>query len=101
MKKKRKKLRQAMNQKFPTLDLQFVKDSLAELDLSLDGKQSDDAYQTALVVVSALACGPDPQCLAKFTQLPVEFVQAIRRCMIAAELWTVVDSQLRSLVRWS
>jgi hypothetical protein len=74
-----------------TMDLQFVKDSLAELGLSLEGKQPDDAYRTALVVVSALACGPDTQCLARFTQLPVEFVQAIRRRMIAAELWTEVE----------
>ena len=74
-----------------TMDLQFVKDSLAELDLSPGGKQPDDAYRTALVVVSALACGPDTQRLAKFTQLPVEFVEAIRRRMIAAELWTELD----------
>lgn len=74
-----------------TMDLQSVKDSLAELGLSLDGKQPDETYQTALVVVSALACGPDTERLAKFTLLPVEFVQAIRRRMIAAELWTEVD----------
>jgi len=77
--------------KMKTIDLQFVKDSLAELDPNLDGEQPDDVYRTALVVLSALACGPDAQCLAKFTQLPVEFVDAIRRRMIAAELWTEVD----------
>lgn len=40
------------------------------------------------MVVSALALGPDTQCLAKFTQLSVDFVEAIRRRMVAAELWT-------------
>ena len=73
------------------IDLQFVKDSLAELDPSLDGKQPDDAYRTALVLVSALTWGPDTQHLANFTELPVEFVSAIRRRMIAAELWTEVE----------
>ena len=73
------------------LDLQFVKDSLAELDLGLDSQQPDDAYRTDLVVVSALARGPDTQCVAKFTELSVEFVEAIRRRMVEAELWTEVD----------
>lgn len=40
-----------------TMDLQFVKDSLAELGLNPGGESPDGAYRTALVVVSALACG--------------------------------------------
>lgn len=40
--------------KMKTIDLQFVKDSLAELDPNLDGEQPDDVYRTALVVLSAL-----------------------------------------------
>jgi len=62
--------------KMKTMDLQFVKDCVAELGLSPDGKEPDGTYWTALVVVSAMACGPDSHCLARFTQLPVEFVQA-------------------------
>lgn len=74
-----------------TKDLQFVEDSLAEIGLGQGGKEPDDTYRTALVIVSALVCGTDGERLAKFTKLPVEFVQAIRRRMIAAELWTDVD----------
>lgn len=72
-------------------DLQFVKDSLAELGFALGGKQPDDTYRTALVIVSALTCGTDAERSARFNKLPVEFVQAIRRRMIAAELWTDMD----------
>jgi len=69
------------------IDLQFVKDTLSELDPSLEGGTPDDFYLTALVLVSALVCGPDTE----FTQLPREFVQAIHQRMIPAELWTEID----------
>jgi len=59
------------------IDLQFVKDTLSELDPRLEGGTPDDFYLTALVLVSALVCGPDTARLAEFTQLPREFVQAI------------------------
>jgi hypothetical protein len=62
----------------------------AELDPTLDGQQPDDAYRTVLVLVSALACGPDTQRRAEVTELPVEFVGAILRRMIAPELWTEI-----------
>ena len=34
------------------IDLQFVKDTLLELDPTWEGSEPDESYQTALVVVS-------------------------------------------------
>ena len=72
-------------------DLQFVKDTLLELDPSLDCSEENEFYLTALVAVSALVCGPDTKPLAKFTGLPRDFVDTIRQRMIRAELWTEID----------
>lgn len=74
-----------------SIDLQFVKDTLLDLDPSLDGSETDEVYNTALVVLSALSCGPDVTRLAAFTGLPEAFVAAIRPRMIRAELWTDVS----------
>ena len=73
------------------IDLQFVKDTLSELDLSLDANRPDEFHSTALVLFSALVCGPNTARLAEFTQLPREFVESIRQRMIPAELWTEID----------
>ena len=73
------------------IDLQFVKDTLSELDVSLDGSEQNESYRTGLVAVSALVCGPHTERLAKFTELPPDFVETIRQRMIRAELWTDID----------
>jgi hypothetical protein len=70
------------------INLQFVKDTLSELDLGAEGGTPDDFYLTALVVFSALVCGPETARLVEFTQIPRDFVEAIRQRMIPA------DSQL-------
>lgn len=70
--------------------LKFVKDTLLEMDPSLRDTEPDDSYDTALVLLSALAKGTDSSRLAAFTGLPLEFVAAIRQRMIRAELWTEV-----------
>ena len=72
-------------------DLQFVKDTLLELDPGMDGSEQNKYYLTALVAVSALLCGPDTKRLAKFTELPWDFVETIRQRMVQAELWTERD----------
>ena len=74
------------------IDLQFVKDTLLELDPTWEGSEPDESYQTALVLVSALVCGSDIEGLAEFTQLPRTFVETIRHRMIRAELWTESDA---------
>ena len=71
-----------------SIDLQFVMDTLLELDPSLNGSEPGQTYNTALVVLSALTCGPDIRRLAAFTRLPEAFVAAIRQRMVRAELWT-------------
>ena len=71
------------------IDLEFVKATLLELDPSLEGSEEEgESYNTALVLVSALVCGPCTTRLAEFTKLPPEFVATIRQRMIQAELWT-------------
>jgi hypothetical protein len=71
--------------------LRFLKETLLELDPSLEGAEADECYEAALVLLSALACGPDTTALADFTELPREFVATIRQRMIRAELWTELD----------
>lgn len=75
-----------------SINLQFVKERLLEIDPSLEGREGDESYKTALVLLSALALGPDTARLAKFTQLPREFVATTRQRMIQAELWTEADT---------
>ena len=70
-------------------DLQFVKKSLSEL--GFDGGTPDEQYLTTLVLASALVCGPETAPLAELTQLPADFVEAIRQRMIQAGLWTEID----------
>ena len=71
-------------------DLQYVKDTLLELDPEVTGLRAQ-SYNTALVVLSALTCGPNVQRLAAFTGLSQDFVAAIRARMVQAELWTELD----------
>jgi hypothetical protein len=49
------------------IDLQFVKGVLSELDPNLDSSDQE-SYLTALVVLSALAHGPETEALAGFTE---------------------------------
>jgi hypothetical protein len=73
------------------IDLQLIKEALTELDPTLKDSAGDDAYRTALVLFSALVYGPETTILAEFTDLPNEFVEAIRLRMIQAELWTEIE----------
>jgi hypothetical protein len=73
------------------IDLRFVKDTLSELDPTLDHDKRNASYNTALVLLSALVCGPNTGRLAAFTELRTDFVDAIRQRMIQAELWTDSD----------
>jgi hypothetical protein len=72
------------------VNLELIKEALTELDPTLEDAE-DGSYKTALVLVSALAYGPDSKVLADFTDVPREFVEAIRQRMIQAELWTEID----------
>jgi hypothetical protein len=65
-----------------------VKGVLSELDLDIAIQEQPEFYNTALVLLSAPICGPDPARLAKFTGLPYSFIAPIRRRMMQAELWT-------------
>jgi hypothetical protein len=74
-----------------TIDLQYVKDTLWELDPGAKDYETRSTYNTALVVLSALYCGPGTIRLADFTLLPRAFVAAIRQRMTKAELWSEFD----------
>jgi hypothetical protein len=74
------------------INLSCVKERLLELDPGLKGHEGNEPYKTALVLLSALACGPDTARLAAFTALPPEFVAMIRQRMIRAQLWTEIDT---------
>lgn len=69
-------------------DLKFVRETLLELDPTLRGREEEEAYQAALILLSSLICGSDAGKLAAFTGLPLSFVTAIRQRMITAELWS-------------
>jgi hypothetical protein len=73
------------------INLELIKAALTELDPTLEDSDEDDSYRTALILVSALVHGPDTRVLAEFTDLPREFVEAIRQRMIQAELWTEIE----------
>jgi hypothetical protein len=80
-----------------SIDLQFVKDTLLDLDPSLDGSETDEMYNTALVVLSAVSCGPDVTRLAAFTGLPEAFVAAIRPrmcCRVCSRSRTALAGEL-------
>jgi hypothetical protein len=70
------------------VNVEEVKDFLSELDLDATNEEEPELYNTALVLLSALVCGPDTGRLAVFTGLACSFVSSIRRRMIQAELWT-------------
>jgi len=71
--------------------LQFVKDTLLELDPSVRD-ESDETYKTAVVLLSAIVRGTEAIDLATFTGVPIEFVARIRQRMIRAELWTDLEA---------
>jgi hypothetical protein len=71
-----------------TICLEFVKETLLEIDPSLNGAEETESYKTALVLLSAMFLGPDTKRLEEFTQLSRTFIAPIRDRMIRAELWT-------------
>jgi hypothetical protein len=74
--------------KVKAIDLQYVKDTLLELDPTLKNCEASDAYNRAIVLLAALTYGPGAMRLAEFTRLPYELVATIRQRMVRAELWT-------------
>jgi hypothetical protein len=56
------------------------------IDVSIEVRP--EFYNTALVLLSATVCGPNPVQLAALTGLPYSFIAPICRRMIQAELWT-------------
>jgi hypothetical protein len=54
------------------ISLEFIKETLTELDPTFEHTEEDDYYRTALVLLSALAYGPETRILARFTDFPRE-----------------------------
>lgn len=75
-----------------SVDLQVVKDTLLELDLIIDIEEQPEFYNTALVLLSAVICGPDTRNLAAFTGLSRSFIAPIRRRMLQSDLWTEIEA---------
>jgi hypothetical protein len=71
-----------------TRNLEFVKETLLEIDHSLNGAKETESYKAALVLLSAMFLGPDTTRLVEFTRLSRTFIATIRERMIRAELWT-------------
>jgi hypothetical protein len=71
-----------------TTSLELVKETLLEIDPSLNGAEETESYKAALVLLSAMFLGPDTTRLAEFTGLSRAFIVTIRERMIRAELWT-------------
>jgi len=70
--------------------LQFVKDRLLEIDPSVQGTEDTESYKAALILLSALVCGPNAKQLERFTGLPGDLIRQVRHRMIEAQLWTAV-----------
>lgn len=73
------------------INRRYLEETLVELEPELEGTEEDDSYRTALVLLAAITCGPDPTGLARITELPRQFVSKIRQRMIRAQLWTEID----------
>jgi hypothetical protein len=67
------------------ITLEFIRKTILEIDPSLE---SCAAFNTALVLLSAVTLGPYTARLSLFTRLPVSFIETIRQRMMSAELWT-------------
>src|SRR5208282_6489925 len=76
-----------------TTSLGFVKETLSEIDPSLNGTEENESYKAALVLLSAMSLGPDTTLLVEFTRLSRTFIATIRERMIRAELWTESETQ--------
>ena len=76
-----------------TICLEFVKETLLEIDPSLNGAEETESYKAALVLLSAMFLGPDTTRLVEFTRLSRTFISTIRKRMIRAELWTESATQ--------
>jgi len=74
-----------------TIDLQFLKDTLEELDPELKGDDGTAFYRGCVVLLAALRLGPDVDALADLTGYGLDFVATIGRRMLEAELWTEAD----------
>jgi len=72
------------------INRQFLEETLVELDARLECTEQDNCYRTALVLLAAITCGSDTTCLARITELPLQFVSKIRQRMIRAQLWTEI-----------
>ena len=68
-----------------------MKEVLLKIAPELIGFERSPEYQPALVLLSALVCGPDAAKLASFTGLSDSLVWNIRLWMIEAGLWTIQD----------
>lgn len=68
------------------IDRKSIKETLLELEPKLEGAEEDGSYRTALVLLAAIACGPDTTRLADVTELPRQCVAEIRQRMIRAQL---------------
>jgi len=63
--------------------------TLEDLDPTLKGREIDDDYRTAVVLLAALK-GPDLKTLVEFTGFDRAFIAKIRSRMMDAEIWTDV-----------
>ena len=94
-----------------TTSLEFIKETLLEIDPSLKGAEETDSYKAALVLLSAIFLGPDTTRLEEFTRMSRAFIATICERMIRAELWTesvtqydhwlVGDCQIRPGCFWA
>ncbi len=94
-----------------TTSLEFIKETLLEIDPSLKGAEETDSYKAALVLLSAIFLGPDTTRLEEFTRMSRAFIATICERMIRAELWTesvtyydhwlVGDCQIRPDCFWA
>jgi hypothetical protein len=92
-------------------DLPFVKEVLLRITPEPIGFEQSPEYQPALVLLSALVCGPDAAKLTNFTGVSESLVSNIRLWMIEAGLWTIrevrcehwynQDESFRVVVFWT
>lgn len=75
-----------------SVEVQIVKNTLFELDRIISIQEQPEVYRTAVVLLSAVICGPDTTHLMSFTGLPRSLIAPIRRRMIQAELWTELEA---------
>ena len=77
---------------FP-ITLESLQQQLEAVDRLLKGRDHEDIYRCAIVLMASVVIGNDVEHLAAFTQYPREFLNAISTRMQEAELW--VDDLIR------